>query len=142
VSPNFSIFFCIKNLMLNLTNYIQILYNLSCVHLSVIPRFAHLRPVPRRQRGPEGLRHKCLMNPRCFWPLSPGSAKDFTVDLLMNTYYVLCAITPCSANRCCLKPLSSDLRHQNDVSHSGFYCMCKEFSALTKICSIQKNNDF
>ena len=39
---------------------IQILHNLSCVHLSVnsIQRFAHLpqRPVPRRQRDPEGLR--------------------------------------------------------------------------------------
>jgi hypothetical protein len=28
VSPNFPIFFCIKSLMLNLTNYIQILHNL------------------------------------------------------------------------------------------------------------------
>ena len=36
VSPNFPIFFCIKSLMLDLTNYIQILHNLSCVHLSVI----------------------------------------------------------------------------------------------------------
>jgi hypothetical protein len=36
VSPNFLIFFCIKSLMLDLTNYIQILHNLSCVHLSVI----------------------------------------------------------------------------------------------------------
>ena len=35
VSPNFPIFFCIKSLMLDLTNYIQILHNLSCVHLSV-----------------------------------------------------------------------------------------------------------
>lgn len=37
VSPNFPIFFCIKSLMLDLTNYIQILHNLSCVGLSVIP---------------------------------------------------------------------------------------------------------
>jgi hypothetical protein len=27
-------------LMLDLTNYIQILHNLSCVHLSVIPSYA------------------------------------------------------------------------------------------------------
>jgi hypothetical protein len=30
VSRNFPIFFCIKSLMLNLTNYIQILHNLTC----------------------------------------------------------------------------------------------------------------
>ena len=35
VSPNFLIVFCIKSLMLDLTKYIQILHNLSCVHLSV-----------------------------------------------------------------------------------------------------------
>jgi hypothetical protein len=36
MSPNFLIVFCIKSLMLDLTKYIQILHNLSCVHLSVI----------------------------------------------------------------------------------------------------------
>ena len=35
LSPNFLIVFCIKSLMLDLTNHIQILHNLSCVHLSV-----------------------------------------------------------------------------------------------------------
>jgi hypothetical protein len=47
--------------MLDLANYIQILHNLSCVHLSVIPSDAFptcdQRPIPRRQRGPEGLWH-------------------------------------------------------------------------------------
>jgi hypothetical protein len=37
MSPNFLIVFCIKSLMLDLTNYIQILHNLSCVHLSIHP---------------------------------------------------------------------------------------------------------
>ena len=36
MSPNFLIVFCINSLMLDLTKYIQILHNLSCVHLSVI----------------------------------------------------------------------------------------------------------
>jgi hypothetical protein len=36
MSPNFLIVFSIKSLMIDLTSYIQILHNLSCVHLSVI----------------------------------------------------------------------------------------------------------
>lgn len=47
--------------MLNLTNYIQILHNLSCVYLSIISSNAlptcDQRSVPRRQRGPECLQH-------------------------------------------------------------------------------------
>ena len=70
VSPNFLIVFCIKSLMLDLTKYIQILHNLSCVHLSVNSSDAlpthNKRPVPRRQRGPEGLQqaisHETAMN--------------------------------------------------------------------------------
>ena len=47
--------------MLNLTHYIQILHNLSCVYLSIISSNAlptcDQRSVPRRQRGPECLQH-------------------------------------------------------------------------------------
>jgi hypothetical protein len=47
VSPNFPIFFCIKSLVLNLTNYIQIHTPLCCVCLSPLHlpnSFAHLQP--------------------------------------------------------------------------------------------------
>ena len=66
MSPNFLIVFCIKSLMLDLKNYIQIPHDLSCVRLFVnlILRFAHLleRPVPRRHRDPEGLRQVWRLN--------------------------------------------------------------------------------
>ena len=52
VSPNFPIFFCIKSLMLDLTNYIQIHTPLCRVCLSIptdsLPT-CDQRPVPRRQ---------------------------------------------------------------------------------------------
>ena len=42
--------------MLDLTEYIQILHNLTCWSVCHLPTFAHLpqRPVPPRQRDPKG----------------------------------------------------------------------------------------
>ena len=74
VSPNFPIFFCIKSLVLDLTNYIQILHNLSCVHLSVISSntlpTCELETVPLRQRGPEGLQQTITFNGSIFKKLN------------------------------------------------------------------------
>ena len=74
VSPNFPIFFCIKSLMLDLTNYIQILHNLSC--LSCICLSFHPTLCPPATRDPfhadKGAQRVCGMSscqiptPKCF----------------------------------------------------------------------------
>jgi hypothetical protein len=72
--------------MLDLTNYIKILHNLSCVHLSVIPSDTlptrDYRPVPRRQRVPEGLQQpSCPQMPTSLFLIISPSAPSYFPSL-------------------------------------------------------------
>ena len=101
VSPNFPIFFCIKSLMLNLTNYIQIHTPLCRVCLS--PTFANSlstcnqRPVLHRQ-GPKRVcstieRHKWKKNSRKDFQKLPQKEKFFYL-VYAFTCIILCIQKP------------------------------------------------
>ena len=90
VSPNFPIFFCIKSLMFNLTNYIQIHTPLCRVCLSIptdsLPT-CDQRPVQRDQKG---LRQKsCLIletQPITLGYHGHGSQTESTTTIFLNQY--------------------------------------------------------